>query len=238
MASKRIADIALLALIALAFLSLAYAVEPSAPTSVQNISTDGPAQSIGSVLNTSGGTITTVNIESVTQNPRWKGFVGNVSGRFSLQDSDSFTLYDWTLTSTQGEIYATRNETLVDWNNVYCATAQNITNEQDALGFLWNDADTVNRTFNYTSHRAFYAGDTAISADSCQSTFLYVNSTSQIGNFTEVLLHDQSIIYTGLIENSAFGFKNGSKYDYQIIVPDNTNTTAPDEIYYLYIELI
>ncbi len=229
-------------LIALALLACAVSIvsgiEPSAPTRVQNLSTESPTPSIGQALNTSGGTISTINIDATTQNPRWKGFVGNITGKFALQDANGFSLYDWTLLSTLGEVYTTRNSTLVSWPSVACATVQNISNEDNALGFNASDVDNINHTFNYTSHLAFYAGDTLIAANSCRSTFLFVNSTSQTQYFREVLLHDMNVIYTGLIENSSFGYRNGSRYDYQLIVPDNTNQGATSEIYYLYIELI
>ncbi|MBD3164328.1 hypothetical protein GF323_03945 [Candidatus Woesearchaeota archaeon] len=223
--------------ILIALASLSIAIEPSAPDSFENISADSPVPSVGTMFNTSGGTITTLNFNATTQNPRWKAFVGNISGEFALQNTEGMAIYDWSLTSVQGEIYATRNSTLVDWDSVSCATNSDIGKEQDALGFSTNDEDNINRTFYRQEHDEFYAGDKFIAADSCPSTNLYVNGTNQSQHYQELLLNYNNLIYTGLLENAERGFSNQS-YDYQLIVPDNTNQSMPSESYYFYIELI
>ncbi|MBR9699468.1 hypothetical protein GOV09_03375 [Candidatus Woesearchaeota archaeon] len=217
-------------------LSFSYAISPNPPDILFNITSSGPSQTMGSMLNTTGGTISTVNFFTKTQNPRWKGFVGNITGKFALQDANNFSLYDWTITIVQGEIYATRNSGTVDWPNIDCATYQNISFEQTDLGFLKGDADSINNTFNETAHDQFYAGDTLISVNSCPSTNLTVNTT-EVGLFQELLLFEQNIIYTGLLEDAEIGF-SGEPYDYQLIVPENTNQSKASELYYFYIELI
>lgn len=214
-----------------------YAIQPSGPDSYENKSTESPLPTIGALINTSGGTITTINFQATTQNPRWKGFVGNITGRFALMDANNFSLYDWTLTTVQGEIYATRNSSLVDWISVRCANSTTISSEQNSLGFLSTDADTINKTFNQTTHNSFYAGDTFIRNNTCPSTYLYVSGQSQNNTFQELLLYEDNIIYTSLIEGAEIGYSNQT-YDYQIIVPDNTQQGQPSEVYYLYIELI
>src|SRR3989344_8533797 len=56
----------------------------------------------------SGGYIFTINLTGETQNARWKAFIGNASGVLTLDDSSGNTIYDWTLSTTTGEVYATR----------------------------------------------------------------------------------------------------------------------------------
>src|SRR3989338_1068820 len=53
----------------------------------------------GGLINTSGGSITTINLNGTTQNVRWKAFVGNVSGKLALEDSSGNAVYDWSLTA-------------------------------------------------------------------------------------------------------------------------------------------
>ncbi len=53
-------------------------------------------------VNVSGGYIYTVLINTTSQNPRWKAFVGNVSGKISLDNANNYTIYDWSLTFTGG----------------------------------------------------------------------------------------------------------------------------------------
>ncbi len=224
-------------ILSLVLLSAAYAIEPTAVDVLSNISSEQPPIEIGTQLNTSGGTVSTVNFDATTQNPRWKGFVGNITGKFALQDSKNTSLYDWTLTTVQGEVYATRQNTLVGWSTVSCASPANISTEESELGFASADEDSINKTFNLTTHAQFYAGDTLISANSCYSTYLNVGGQSQSDNFSELILADKKLIYTSLLENSVQGFNNET-YDYQLIVPDNTNQSSASELYYFYIELI
>jgi hypothetical protein len=224
-------------LIALALISYVYPIEPSSPVSFENKSTESPDPTLGAMLNTTGGTISTVNFNATTQNPRWKGFVGNVTGKYALMDSDNMSIYDWTLTTVKGEIYSTRNSTLVDWSNVDCASEAEIIAEQTNLGFVEGDEDSINRTFNYTSHTDFYAGDNYVSVNSCSSTYLYIGGEAQESKFNELLLFDDNLVYAALLEDSETGFNN-QLYDFQMIVADNTNQGAQSEIYYFYIELV
>jgi len=66
---------------------------------------------------------------------------------------------------------------------------------------------------------------------------LHVGGAKQSSVFSQLLLYETNIIYTGLLENSEIAYNN-QRYDYQIIVPDNTNQSSSSETYYFYIELI
>src|SRR3989339_1648154 len=59
--------------------------------------------------NKAGGFIFKINLNSEQQNSRWKAYVGNVTGTLTLDDANSYTIYDWAITtSLTGEVYATR----------------------------------------------------------------------------------------------------------------------------------
>ena len=76
------------------------------------------------------GTITTVILNAVQQDQNWKGYVGNVTGRLSLDDGSGNTLYDWPISTLNktGEVYVTRALSPV-WENVSCINDDNITAE-------------------------------------------------------------------------------------------------------------
>jgi hypothetical protein len=212
--------------------------QPGGPDTMTNISSQSPTPSGGYAMTTSGGTITTVNINATTQNPHWKAYVGNVSGRLALQNANNRSVYDWNITSTEGEIYATRKTSIVNWNTITCAGITNIQAEQTSLNISSAEPDSITTTFNKKSHAAFYAGLTPVSANSCNSTNLYVNSAAS-SDFEEVLLYDGSyMVYAALVEDSVIGF-DGNRYDFQMIVPDSGLDGSQTPVtYYFYVELI
>jgi hypothetical protein len=203
-----------------------------------NVSTQSPSAAGGYALNTSGGTITWLNINATTQNPHWKAYVGNISGKLALQDAGSNAIYDWNVTSMEGEIYATRKSTVVDWESIVCANLTHMQSEETALNMTSSNEDSIVNTFNNKNHSGFYAGLTQVQADACNSTNLYVNSQGS-SDFEEVLLYDGSyMIYTALVEDSITGF-DGTEYDFQMIVPDSgLEGSQTPTTYYFYIELI
>ena len=212
--------------------------QPTAPDSMTNISTESPAPVGGYALNTTGGTITTLNINATTQNPHWKAYVGNISGELTLQDASGNAVYNWNITSMEGEIYATRKSTVVEWDSISCANLTHIQSEEAALNMTSASEDSILNTFNEKDHAAFYAGLTPVAANSCNSTNLYVNS-EESSDFEELLLYDGSyIVYTAILEDSITGF-DGTEYDFQMILPDSgLEGSQTPETYYFYIELV
>ena len=211
---------------------------PSAPDVMLNVSNQSPAPTGGYLSNTSGGTITTVNINTTTQNPHWKAYVGNITGSLALSDASGNSVYDWGITSMEGEVYATRKSSVVDWSSIVCANATHIQAEETALNMTSSSEDSILNTFNQTSHPGFYAGLTSVAADSCNSTNLYVNSAAS-SDFAELLLYDGAdVIYASLIEDSVTGF-DGTEYDFQMILPDSgLEGSQTPKVYYFYVELI
>lgn len=210
---------------------------PSAPDSSVNITSYAPGPEPGLELNISGGSISVINFNATTVNPKWKGFVGNISGKLALEDSTSMSLFEWPMTSIEGEIYATRSSSLLNWDNISCVKPYKLFLEQYELNFTNSNVDSINNTFNETSHQSLYVGTTLLSDNSCRSTKMLVNG-EKTSDFVEVVLQDSdSVIYAALLEDSQTGFNNAT-YDFQMIVPDwgiiNSNPSVP---YYFYLEL-
>lgn len=220
-------------------LAAASSATPSAPSNLSNSTLAVPTPTVGSTINSSGGTITNITINSTTLNSRWKGFVGNINGTFALQDSSSNALVTWTIETITGEIYASRNSSIPEWSNIKCANSSVIDIEDSYFGFTSTYPDSINNTFNNTIHEAFYIGTESISADSCRSVGLNVNSAKQTAEFQEVLVTDNiNLIYVGLLENDTQGF-DGNTYDFQMIIAENASQgAASNTAYYFYVELI
>lgn len=191
-------------------------------------------------LTTAGGTITTMNLNGTMQNPHWKGFVGNVSGRLALQDASKNSLYEWEYATISGEVYVSRNES-VEWSNIVCANAGNVSAEETALSHNNSAIDSISTTFNEPgSHPSFSTANVTFGFDQCNyTTNLFVNSTSQSSTFYEVLLSDTTnIIYTAILENESRGFDDAD-YDFQMIVPENGSSSfGTSTTYYFYVELL
>jgi hypothetical protein len=226
-------------LILLAVASITTFAIPNGVSVLKNESTFEQNYSASAVLNVSGGTISNLTINATTQNQRWKGFVGQVKGTLALADASSNSLFDWQETTVSGQIYATRNSSMLTWADVKCAEDIIITNEETNLNITSSNPDSVFNTFSTRSHREFYVGVTQIQSDSCRSVALNVNGSVQTSKFQEMVLQDGSnIIYSSMLENRTYGF-NGQFYDFQMIVPENAlpglqSSTA----YYFYLELV
>ena len=194
-------------------------------------------------LNTSGGFITTLNITATVKDIRWKAFVGWISGKFALSDQTGATIYDWSAATVSGEVYATRNASLVSWSQIKCANISMFTAENLVMNHTSPD-DNITRTFNDTTHNAFYVGNVSIGNGTCYSLNTYVNNATQNNRFEEIALFDGlnqtsggNLVYATILENKVIGFDSVA-YDFQMIVPENgaasfNGATA----YYLYVEL-
>jgi hypothetical protein len=198
-----------------------------------------------------GGTITTMILDTVQQVGSWKGYIGNVTGKFTLDDADGYTLYDWDFVgvSLSGEIYAARASSIT-WANIACANIGNITAEETFHNMTGTDTDSINNTFNYTIHDQFTVGSatgpSTIVNDTCRSTATYVNDTRQsmanktVTYFQEVILQDtdDNIVFTTIMEDDYDSYKTiaSHTYDFQMIVPESDIKVNPTT-YYFFLEL-
>jgi len=214
--------------------------QPSGPTIVTNTTLNYTPQTAAQIT-TPGGSFTTIVLNATTQTPRWKAYVGNVSGKLALDDSTLKSVFDWSLTTVTGEVYAARNTSL-DWSSIGCADSSAIIAEDTSLNMTSTNPDTINKTFSHTVHRSFYVGTIHIQNSTCRSIATYVNDTAQAldenAKFQEMLLMDSSskMIYATLINQNTTGFNN-QKYDFQMIVAENEYQASPTT-YYMYVELV
>jgi hypothetical protein len=210
---------------------------PTGPTAINVTSNTTKAATSGQIVNISGGYVAKLNLTATTQNPHWKAFVGWVNGKFTLDDSAGSTIYDWTLSTVNGEVYATRTSSTPAWGSIACATAANITSEESTLVHT-NPDDNISATFSGTNSNPFVTAGTTISAASCSSTNTYVNNVSQSSTFEEVILSDATnLVYASVLEQDSQGY-DGNDYDFQMIVPENGSATwTGATAYYVYLEL-
>jgi hypothetical protein len=242
-------------------------VEPSNPQSMTYMENSTNAYPVGDDFNLTKGYIHTINIDEKQPSFKWSGVVGNVTGSFALIDSDGYSLYDWTITTVTGEVYATRHSALPEWESMTCASANNLSKEVRYLNHTmqWGataDEDSMNRTFtsNGADFDSFYVGQDVQVTDgaSCFGTNLNFNDShtaSYVGkNWTELVLTDGNseddgagesptwryipkLTYVSKLQNRTQGYKNGSFYDFQMILPQNGLQGASNIAYYFYIEL-
>ncbi len=253
------------------FLTLISA-EPNGPTiSVLSNTTKNatPGQIINSTINGStspGGYIFTIGLTSQQQNTRWKAYVGNVSGTLTLDDAQDNTIFQWTLASVSGEVYATRASGTVNWTGINCtwiADAQlNATggyessnrtpehNENEVLSHT-GLSDNVTATFSQTNHSQLTVGGVIIGKNDCYTAQTYQNDNPQTfidsddANFTEILLYDGAfntstgnLIYATFMYPDRTSYRSDSTFDFQIILPeDGTPGYASSTAYYFYVEL-
>ncbi len=214
------------------------AANPSSP-SVVFVSNETKSNSTSAAfVNTSGGIISALNLTTTTQNYRWKAFVGWVNGKFTLDDMGGATIYDWSLTTTTGRVYSTRDSGTIEWNSIACANrTTNLLTEQTNM-FHNSSSDNLTKTFQYGTHNPFWAAGRFINGNTCPTINTYRSNVTQDTYFEEMALYDAtSIIYATILENRLAGY-DGQTYDFQMLVPENgsqgfTGATP----YYLYVEL-
>lgn len=219
-------------------LSVAVSAAPEGVQIVSNTTETAPVTPAASIT-TAGGTFTTLLLNATTQTMRWKAYVGNVTGTFKLQDASNATIYDWGITTISGEVYASRNNS-IDWSQIRCSNTTTLQTEETQLNMTSTKEDSINRTFNITTHRSFYVGTRLIANSTCRSIATYVNSTRQAASenatFQEVLLDDtQRMVYATLLENKRQGY-NSQSFDFQMIVAESDINAVPST-YYFWVEL-
>ena len=213
-----------------------------------------------------GGYIFTTSVNSVQQDTRWKGYVGNVTGTLVLDDANDNRLFSWTLsTSLAGEVYATRASGNVNWTGINCTwIADARVNSSDGLSSnrtpetLENAAlshtnkdDNITATFNKANHTSITTGSRVIGKNECFSVQPYQKGAAQVfadsnnANFTQVILYDGAfntssgnVVYETKIESDLTGYRSDSTYDFQMIVPESGAVGfTSSTAYYFYVEL-
>lgn len=214
----------------------------SQPTGVNILfnETETASPAAAAELTTAGGSFTTLVLEGTFQNPRWKAYVGNVTGSLSLADGSGNAIYDWELAAISGEVYVSRNDSVV-WSSIACADTTTIGDEETFLNMGSTSLDNIANTFNETIHRSFFVGTTFIAESTCRSIATYVNNAQQTVTtsslFQEVLLEDSNsnLIFATMLEDGVTGF-DGSTYDFQMIVPEDSTSLTPTT-YFFYVQI-
>ncbi|MFH0869574.1 MAG: hypothetical protein V1866_00775 [archaeon] len=186
-----------------------------------------------------GGSFTTLRLNVTSQTSKWKAYVGNVTGRITLDDSSNRSIYDWSLTSIQGEVYVSRNNS-INFSSLGCANGSQIISEENYLNISSLSDDSINSTFRQKIHKSFVIGGVgSIQNSSCYAISTYINDAPQTFNetsqFQEVLLSDtRNLVFVTLLENKKVGFDT-RVYDFQFIVPDDPREISTT--YFFYAEL-
>jgi hypothetical protein len=241
-----------------------FSVSPSGANVTQSSSSHASEDTPKS-MEAYAGNVSEINVFGYSSTQAWQGYFGNVSGVIQLADSTNRAMYNWTVASPQGEIYASTNDT-VYWQYLQCfnftatgtmsilndksrpgqtsLNGTNLTALETRYGINSGDVDGINETFVYTGaqgHRQFYTNNIQFSQGVCMNTRLYTNAGSgEQGKFEEVLLFEpesSSVIFTSLLEQDRAGFDN-AVHDFQMLVPENghgSDTTTTR--YYFYVEL-
>jgi hypothetical protein len=191
-------------------------------------------------VTTTGGSFTTLVLNGTFQNPRWKAFVGNITGTLTLDDALNQTIYDWDLTVVTGEVYASRSSS-INWNNIACADNATLNAEEAAISFNSSKIDSINNTFNTTTHAGFLVAGVNIPNSNCRAIATYIDDQRQTvdenADFQQILLDDDSeLVYATILEVDEIGYDGNSRFDFQMILPDE-ETAGVDTTYYFYAEI-
>jgi len=207
------------------------------------------------------GNVTEMDFNGSSVTRTWQGYFGNITGIITLGDSSNNTLYDWSVASPQGEIYAVRSANVPVWTQVRCAVQTEIQAEDTNLNVNESvDQDAVNRTFVVggapdqivrfpaadLTHPLFYVANQSIAASSCAVATMYDNNGYPSPYFKEVLLSDGGtvpIIYTAIIAHTLNPFAESDGFDkrthdFEMIVgEDGHGTDTAVSTYWFYVEL-
>jgi hypothetical protein len=212
------------------------------------------------------GNVSEITVDGFSTTQAWQGYFGNVSGVVQLADGNGKVMYNWSLASPTGEVYASTNNT-VYWQYLQCfnftATgSHDVTNDKaafaggqsqngtnlTALEVRFNmsleDVDGINETFIYrggTGHAAFQANSLSFSAGECPSTRVFDNVGYGVqGEFEEALMWEpesSAVIFASLLEQDNTGFDAGT-HDFEMLVPENGHLGDTTPIrYYFYLEI-
>ena len=226
---------------------------PEGPTTLTIDATSRRSAVTSPSIEAVAGNVTQLTIAGLTVTQTWQGYYGNVSGTVTLDDANNNTMYDWTLASPEGEIYAASSTVTWTAGNVVCynmtstdagdSSIVTISELETLYGLAADDIDGVTETFtnNSAAFDAFYVGETLINSG-CPTTQTYNGSeTKDSSSFQEVMLYDNTgdmIIWTAIIEETEPTGFNDLPWDFQMLVAeDGHNGDTSTTTYYFYVEL-
>ena len=239
--------------------SIASAVEPFG-ASVVNGSTSRASPNSPESVPAQAGNVTELTISGYSVTQTWQGYFGNVTGTIQLANANDQSIYNWSLASPQGEVYASTNSTIT-WGSIQCfnftangtqggiggetagATSVgglNLTQLESRFNIASFDADGVNNTFTLQDHDAFFTANLQFSSNECRSTRVYSSSGAVDQQFEEVLLYEpatRSVVFASLIEQNLAGFDNANHDFEMLVLEDGHGTDTSSTPYFFFIEL-
>jgi len=91
--------------------ALVSAVEPFGANVVNLTSSRMNASAAGNTTAIAGN-VTELAISGYSITQSWQGYFGNVTGTIMLADNSDNVMYNWSLASPEGEIYASTNDSI------------------------------------------------------------------------------------------------------------------------------
>jgi hypothetical protein len=232
---------------------LALAAVPSGANYTGEVTTTAPVNDNPQSHAALAGNMTYLDITGTSTDQSWQGYYGNVSGTIQLADSSSKVLYNWSIASPSGEVYASENGTgAIAWVNITCYNyTDNYTEGGARLAKLEtrfnlssDDEDGVNETFqDDNTHDAFNTGAKEFTAGQCPAAYMYNSSGfGAAGTFEEILLTDATddvqVVFAALLEDTNTAGFDGNYYDFEMIVLEKGKSGDTDSRdYYFYVEL-
>lgn len=199
--------------------------------------TSKPPKAAGVPIVAEAGNITWLAITSFQKTRSWQGFVGNMTGGLTLDDTANETMYSWNISDLSGQLYASQNCS-IDWTQI---STQNDCTVDNAL--TGPGSDSVSRTYTASSNQiAYQIYDLEVNASSVCTAWPYVNDSAQSGTylFENTILTAGTVpdgnqsIYVANFEYQTNGFDT-LLYDFQMLVP--VNKSSKFTTYCLYAEL-
>lgn len=215
--------------------SFAFAVAPSGATVTPGTSSAASADAAGSDTNALAGNVTEITLSGFSNTQAWQGYFGNVTGTIQLADSSDNVLYNWSLASPEGEVYASTSNTIT-WGSMVCADQTVQSGLETTFNIATDDVDGVQETFLLDDHAAFFTNSIEFTLGECNNTKLYNDAGA--GTFDVVLLHDgTNTVFTSILQEDVTGF-DAATHDFEMIVlEDGHGTDVATDTYYFWVEL-
>jgi hypothetical protein len=208
-------------------------------------------------ISASAGNISEVSIYGLSTTQSWQGYFGNVTGAIQLADGNDNVMYNWSVASPEGEIYASTNGTIV-WTNIQCfnftangtyeddsaqrggtsKAGMNMTQLEAQFNMDFDDIDGVNETFTLNDHAEFYTNNLQFTGGECKNTKLYNNEG--VGTFDEVLLYSpesKAVVFTSILLDNAMGFNDKTSDFEMLVLEDGHDGDIALTSYFFYVEL-
>jgi len=208
---------------------------PSGADTAVATSSSANAASAGNDPNALAGNITGLTLTGLTTTQTWQGYFGNVTGTIQLADSSDNVMYNWSLASPEGEVYASTASSIT-WSSIACASQAQQTTLESNFNIASDDVDGVQETFGLDNHAEFYTNNHQFSAGACNNTKVFNNAG--VGTFDEVLLSDGSnTVFAALLQDDIVGF-DAATHDFEMLVlEDGHGTDTAVTQYNFWVEL-